>query len=152
MENRGGGRRGRLRENNQPPPVFDPQAFIEAIGAAVPIVVQASFVAATTAWTSATVGQGGTSNLQGFGHICHAQKRERLDWDSLPTVSDVGASKSYNCINILYTKIQNKTTTVVVCTVSYTYSPESHLHIQKLYIYIYQSERGTYCDEPLLVC
>ena len=33
----------------------------------------------------------------------------------------------------------------------YTYT-ESHLHIQKLYFYIYKSERGTYCDEPLLVC
>ena len=42
-------------------------------------------------------------------------------------------SKSYNCINISYTKIQNKTTTVVVFTVSHTYSPESHLHIQKNY-------------------
>ena len=50
--------------------------------------------------------------------------------------------------------LQNKTTTVVVFTVSLTYSPESHLHIQKLYIYIYiyQSERRTYSDEPLLVC
>ena len=46
--------------------MFDPQAFIEAIGAAVAIIVQASIVAATTAQTSAMVGQGGTSNLQGF--------------------------------------------------------------------------------------
>ena len=66
MENRGRGRRGYPRENSQPPPVFDPQAFIEAIGAAVAIIVQASAVAATTSWTGATVGQGGTSNLQGF--------------------------------------------------------------------------------------
>ena len=49
-------------------------------------------------------------------------------------------------------KIQNKTTTVVVFIVSHTYSPESHLYIQKLYIYIYRSERRTYSDEPLLVC
>ena len=71
---------------------------------------------------------------------------------SLPALSDIGMSKSYNCINMLYTKIQNKTTTVVVFTVSHTYSHESHLHIQKLYIYIYRSERGTYSDEPLLEC
>ena len=63
MENRGRGRRGRPRENSQPPPVFDPQAFIEVIGAAVAIIVQASIVDTTTARTSATVGQGGTSNL-----------------------------------------------------------------------------------------
>ena len=36
------------------------------IGAVVAIIVQASAVAATIAQTSATVGQGGTSNLQGF--------------------------------------------------------------------------------------
>ena len=63
--------------------------------------------------------------------------RETIYWDSLPTLSDIGVSKSYNCINMLYTKIQNKTTTVVVFTVSHTYNPESQLHIQKLYIYIY---------------
>ena len=42
------------RDNNQPPPAFDQQAFIEAIGVIV----------ATIAQTSATGGQGGTSNLQ----------------------------------------------------------------------------------------
>ena len=46
-------------------------------------------------------------------------------------------SKSYNCINISYTKIQNKTTTVVVFTVSYTYSFESHLHIQNYTFYLH---------------
>ena len=46
--------------------MFDLQAFIEAIGAAVAIIVQVSVVAATTTQTSATVGQGGTINLQGF--------------------------------------------------------------------------------------
>ena len=48
--------------------MFDPQAFREAIGAVVDIIVQASIVAATTAWTSAMVSQGGMSNLQGFHH------------------------------------------------------------------------------------
>ena len=66
MENRGIGRRGRPRDNSQPPPVFDPQAFIEAVGVTVSIIVQASAVAATIARTIAMVGQGGTSNLQGF--------------------------------------------------------------------------------------
>ena len=46
--------------------MFDAKVFIEAIGTAIAIIAQASAVAATIAWTSATVGQGGTSNLQGF--------------------------------------------------------------------------------------
>ena len=46
--------------------MFDPQAFREAVGAAVDIIVQASAMAATTAQTSATVGQGGMSNFQRF--------------------------------------------------------------------------------------
>ena len=40
--------------------------FIKAIGAAVTIIVHLSIVTATIVWTSATVGQGRTSNLQGF--------------------------------------------------------------------------------------
>ena len=35
-------------------------------GAVVAIIAQASAVVATIAWTSAMVGQGRTSNLQGF--------------------------------------------------------------------------------------
>ena len=66
MTSRGKGRSGRPRDNSQPPPVFDPQAFIEAIGTIVAIIEQASAVAATITRTNATVGQGGTSNLQGF--------------------------------------------------------------------------------------
>ena len=66
MENRGRGRRGRPRDNSQPLLVFEPQAFIETIGVVVAIIVQASFVAAAITRTSATVGQGGTNNLQGF--------------------------------------------------------------------------------------
>ena len=54
-----------------------------------------------------------------------------------PALSNVGMSKSYNCINISYTKIQNKTTTVVVFTVSYTYSSESHLHIQNYILHLH---------------
>ena len=63
--------------------------------------------------------------------------RETIYWDSLPALSDIGMSKSYNYINILYTKIQNETTTVVVFTVSYTYSSESHLHIQNYTLHLH---------------
>ena len=56
MASRGRERRGDGRSNNQPPPAFDQQAFIEAIGVAVATIAQAS----------ATVGQGGPSNLQRF--------------------------------------------------------------------------------------
>ena len=66
MASRGRGRRGFPRGDSQPPLVFNPQAFIEVMGVAVAIIAQASVVAATIARTSATVGQGGTSNLQRF--------------------------------------------------------------------------------------
>ena len=68
---------------------------------------------------------------------CHARRRETIYWDSLPALSDVGMSKSYNYINISYTKLQNKTTTVVVFTVSYTYSSGSHLHIQNYTLHLH---------------
>ena len=51
--------------------------------------------------------------------------------------SDIGVSKSYNCINISYTKLQNKIITVVVFIVSYTYSFESHLHIQNYTLHLH---------------
>ena len=63
MANRGRGRRGSPWENSQQLLVFDPQAFREVIGVVVDIIVQASAMAATTSRTSATIGQGGTSNL-----------------------------------------------------------------------------------------
>ena len=63
MASRGHRRRGRPRGSSRPPPGFDQQAFVEAIGAEVAIIMQASAVAAITTRTSATVGQGGTSNL-----------------------------------------------------------------------------------------
>ena len=63
--------------------------------------------------------------------------RETIYWDSLPSLSDIGVSESYNCIHISYTKIQNKTTTVVVFTLSYTYSSESHLHIQNYTLHVH---------------
>ena len=66
MANRGRGHRGRPQKNSQPPPVFEPRAFIRAIGAVGAIIVQASAVAATIAWTSVTMDQEWTSNFQGF--------------------------------------------------------------------------------------
>ena len=56
MASRGRGRRGRPRGTGQAPPVFDQQAFAEAVGIA----------AAAIAQTSAAGGQGGPSNLQRF--------------------------------------------------------------------------------------
>ena len=49
-------RRGRPRGNSQPPLVFYQQAFIEAMGAAIATIAQAS----------AAMGQGESSNLQRF--------------------------------------------------------------------------------------
>ena len=56
MASRGRGRRGRPRGTSQAPPVFDQQAFAEAVGIA----------AAAIAHASAAVSQGGPSNLQRF--------------------------------------------------------------------------------------
>ena len=41
MSSRGRGRRGRPRGDGRPPPVFDQQAFIEAMGVAIAIAAQA---------------------------------------------------------------------------------------------------------------
>ena len=56
MASRGRGRRGRPRGTGQTPPVFDQQAFVEAVGIA----------AADMAQASAAGSQGGPSNLQRF--------------------------------------------------------------------------------------
>ena len=53
MASEGRGRRGRPRGT---PPVFDQQAFIEVMGAAVAAITQASAIG----------GQGGPNNLQRF--------------------------------------------------------------------------------------
>ena len=53
MASKGRGRRGRPRGDGQPPPVFDQQAFIEAMGAAI----------ATASQADAARVQGGSSNL-----------------------------------------------------------------------------------------
>ena len=56
MASRGRGRRGRPRGASQAPPVFDQQAFAEAVGVAVATIAQAS----------AAGSQGGPSNLLRF--------------------------------------------------------------------------------------
>ena len=56
MASRGRGRRGCPRGASQAPPVYDQQAFAEAVGIAATAIAQAS----------ATGGQGGPSNLQRF--------------------------------------------------------------------------------------
>ena len=66
MDNRGRGRRGGGWNNNPLPLAFDQRAFIEAIGTVTATIAQASTIAATIAQVSATVGQGGPSNLQRF--------------------------------------------------------------------------------------
>ena len=56
MASRGRGRRGRPRGTSQTPPVFDQQAFVDAVGIAVTAIAQASIAGS----------QGGPSNLQRF--------------------------------------------------------------------------------------
>ena len=56
MASRGRGHRGRPRGASQAPPVFDQQAFVEAVG----------IVAAAIAQASAAGSQGGPINLQRF--------------------------------------------------------------------------------------
>ena len=56
MASRGQGRRGRPRGTGQTPPVFDQQAFVEAVGIATTVIAQASVAGS----------KGGPSNLQKF--------------------------------------------------------------------------------------
>ena len=56
MASRGRGRRGRPRGTGQTPPVFDQQAFVEAVGIAATAIGQAG----------AAGSQGGPNNLQKF--------------------------------------------------------------------------------------
>ena len=56
MASRGRGRRGRPQGTGQAPPVFDKQAFVEAVGIAAAAIAQASVAGS----------QGGPNNLQKF--------------------------------------------------------------------------------------
>ena len=75
MASRGRGRRGRPRGTGQAPPVFDQQAFAEAVGIA----------AAAIAQTNAASSQRGPSNLQSLGHIIlrHSQGEEIRWWQTI---------------------------------------------------------------------
>ena len=54
MASRGRGRRGRPQGTSQAPPVFDQQAFVEAVGIAIVAIAQACVI----------VSQGGSNDLQ----------------------------------------------------------------------------------------
>ena len=56
IASRGRGRRGHPRGTGQAPPVFDQQAFVEAVGIAAAAIAQAGIAGS----------QGGSSNLQRF--------------------------------------------------------------------------------------
>ena len=56
MASQGRGRRGRLQGTGQAPPIFDQQAFVEAVGIATAAIAQAGIEGS----------QGGPSNLQKF--------------------------------------------------------------------------------------
>ena len=71
MTSRGRGRRGRPWGTGQTPPVFDQQAFVEAVGIAAAAIAQAS----------ATGSQGGPSNLQRFrAHHLPTFTGEEIRW------------------------------------------------------------------------
>ena len=56
MASQGRGLRGRPRGTSQAPPIFDQQAFVEAVGIAAAAIAQAGIASS----------QGGLSNLQRF--------------------------------------------------------------------------------------
>ena len=71
MESRGRGHRERPRGTGQAPPVFDQQAFIEAVGITVAAIAQASVAGS----------QGGPSNLQRFrAHHPPTFTGEEIQW------------------------------------------------------------------------
>ena len=75
MASRGRGRRGRPQGTGQAPPVFDQQAFAEAVGIAIVAIARAS----------AASSQGGPSNSRGLGHIIlrHSQGEEIRWWQTI---------------------------------------------------------------------
>ena len=79
MASRGRGRRGRPRGTGQAPPVFDQQAFVEAVG--------------ITVAASAAGSQGGPSNLQRFrAHHPPTFTREEIRW-----WQTIGSCRSRSC-------------------------------------------------------
>ena len=74
MESRGRGRRGRPRGASQGSPVFDQQAFAEAVGV----------VAAAIAQASAAGSQGGPSNVQRFKSAWRLRPLEKPLYGKIP--------------------------------------------------------------------
>ena len=75
MASRGRGRRGRPRGTGQAPPVFDQQAFVEAVGIAAIAISQAGIASS----------QGGLVISRGLGRIIlrHSQAEEIRWWQTI---------------------------------------------------------------------
>ena len=170
MASQGGGHRGRPRGASQAPPVFDQQAFVEAVGIAVGAIAQAC----------AIVSQGRSNDLQrleahhppmvieGGVDVSHPDSRsdlirgselspghETLDWDSLPLflffflkaeLVPVGTQTIFVITKIIY--IYKRTTTRVVSIKIYTHIL-SPIYIYKncTFTFTNKSARHT-CSEP----
>ena len=74
MASRGRGRRGRPRGASQAPPVFDQQAFAEAVGSAAADIAQAS----------ATGSQEGVDDIRGIQDMGAGTKRKEDSFSSNP--------------------------------------------------------------------
>ena len=74
MTSRGRGRRGRPRGASQAPPVFDQQAFAEAVGSAAAAIAQAS----------ATGSQEGVDDIRGIQDMGAGTKRKEDSSSSNP--------------------------------------------------------------------
>ena len=83
MASRGRGRRGRPQGIGQAPPVFDQQAFTEAVGITTAAIAQAGIAGR----------QEGPSNLQRLGRIIlrHSQGEETRWWQN------IGSHRSRRC-------------------------------------------------------
>ena len=80
MASRGRGRRGRPRGTGQAPPVFDQQAFTEAVGIAVAAIAHAC----------AIVSQGGSNDLQHL-EAHHPPLGKEGEEDDIQGIQDMGA-------------------------------------------------------------
>ena len=81
MENRERGCGDGGRDNNQPPPALDQQAFVEAISVAIVALMRAGVIAATIAQAGATGNQEGISNLQRLRHtFLRLSREEETQW------------------------------------------------------------------------
>ena len=74
MESRGRGRRGRPRGASQAPPVFDQEAFVEAMGVAAAAIAQAGAVNS----------QGGIDDIRGIQDMGVGTKRKEDPSSSNP--------------------------------------------------------------------